>query len=179
MSVSCNARASSGHVENDVTTKVVVTTRLLNDRVHVDRFCRAYAWADLIVVPDGGSTDGGDEVAAGYPNVIVVPFHEMAVKGGIWRNPEGKHINLGLDIAEAYRADWIIHDDIDSAPTMSLGRDAHSIFEESPADVIFVPRLYIYGTDKYFPFLTGGEPPFLDMWKGFWGWRTEAHAPCT
>jgi glycosyltransferase involved in cell wall biosynthesis len=159
--------------------KKIVIVRTLNERKHIARFCNGYSWADQILIADGGSTDDTLAIAQQYPNVRIKFFNEWVEKNGVRRNPEGKHINFLIDWAKEEGADWIILDDCDSTPNASLREAAAQLFDDCQMDTMFMLRLYLYGTDKYFPNLTGGTipPPTEDEkgwpvdWYGFWGWR--------
>ena len=152
-----------------MTIKVAICARTLNAELHVDRFCKAYDWADDIFVADGGSTDYTLLLLAKYPKVTLLHFDEWVQKPGftVKRNPEGKHINFALDAGEASGADWLIHDDIDSAPNANLQHAARRILEASVDNTrVFVPRLYLWGEHEHFPRLAGPEQGY-----GIWAWR--------
>lgn len=131
--------------------KIVVICRTRNEERNIDRFCQAYAWADLILIADGGSQDRTVRRAKKYPNVRVMKFIKRIYQGNEWRNPHGRHINFMIDWARNEQADWIIFDDCDCVPTLALQRQTRRILEATDKRVILLYRLYVYGTDQYFP----------------------------
>lgn len=131
--------------------KIVVTVRTRNEAKNIDRFCQCYAWADHILVADGGSEDDTVERAKQYPNVKVANFGLKVHRGDYWRNPHGQHINFLIDWALDHACDWIIFDDCDCVPMVELQRLLRHILENTRADIITLYRLYIWGEDKYLP----------------------------
>ncbi len=131
--------------------KIIATTRTRNEADNIDRFCQCYAWADLIIVADGGSTDDTVKRAKSYENVVVKHFDERVERNGQWRNPHGKHINFCIDIAMDYAADWVIFDDCDCVPTVALQSNLRDTMEATNKDVIMLYRLYVYGESQHFP----------------------------
>ena len=53
---------------------VVVICRTRDETRNIARFCRAYAWADSILIADGGSTDTTLDIARQFKNVQVDLF---------------------------------------------------------------------------------------------------------
>jgi glycosyltransferase involved in cell wall biosynthesis len=160
--------------------KIVVIVRTLNERKHIERFCRGYAWADKILVADGGSEDNTIHLALQFPNVEIREYHVRAERNGLWRNPEGAHINFLIDWANEESAEWIVMDDCDSTPNYTLQLAARQIFEGCASDSMWMLRMYLYGTDKWFNTLTGTTvPPQKTLngrpvdWYGLWGWRAD------
>ena len=156
--------------------KIIVALRTLNEEILIPRFMAAYGWADLIVVADGGSTDRTLEMLQEYPNVVVYHFNEWVEndKGGR-RNPEGKHMNFLLDKAYQYDPDWLIQEDADTMMTPILRDNIRFILENTKEMMVWAPLMYIYGSDKWFPQLTGGDDfsPGKpgDNWTGAWAWN--------
>lgn len=161
---------------------VIVRTR--NEEKNINRFCQGYSWADRILVADGGSTDLTVVLAKYFANVEVRYFNERVTRNNEWRNPEGKHINFLIDWAneDCGPNDWIIMDDCDSCPNYRLREDAKLIFDSSPEQTMWMLRMYLYGTQQWFPSLTGGGIPPMTAdpegkdanvidWHGLWGWR--------
>ena len=153
--------------------KIVTLVRTRNETKNIDRFCQGYNWTDAILVADGGSTDDTVEKARAHSNVQVRSFKERVERNGVWRNPEGRHINFLLEWAEGEKADWVLMDDCDSTPNTIMRNNARGIIETCRADSVWMYRVYLYGTDKWFPQLTGYTiPPEPEHdWHGLWGWQ--------
>jgi len=135
--------------------------------LHIERFCRAYAWADKILVADGGSTDNTKKMAGSFSNVKVLDYPvRITMKNDLWRNPHAPHINFLIDHASLNeKADWIIFDDCDSIPSKALRN--RELFETS-SNFIFVTRLYLWREKKYFPKLSQNN----GGWScALWAWR--------
>ena len=154
-------------------SRVVVCTRTLNEIDHIQRFLDGYDWADKILIADGGSEDGTVEVARCADKVEVRSFTERIYDGtGFWRNPEGRHVNFLLDWAEKEEhPDWIIVDDADSAPTRVLSNAGRRVFESCRYDTVWTFRMYVWGTEQWFPELTGGSLLPTPKWSSIWAWR--------
>lgn len=154
---------------------IITIVRTLNSEPHISAFCQAYWWVDKILIADGGSKDKTIEFASRYPNVEVKPFHGWIEKNGFGRNPEGKHINFLIDWALSLNPDWITFDDIDSVPNANLQNWCSKNLVDLSVDILMIPHMYIYGTDKWFMNLTGGvSNPDLG-WNCIWAWRPQAN----
>jgi hypothetical protein len=153
-------------------SKIIVLLRTLNEEIHLPRFLAAYDWADLIIIADGGSTDRTCEIARNTPKVELQHFNVWVenAKGGR-RNPEGPHMNFLLEQARYAFPSWIIIDEADSALSPSLRQDGRAILESTAEQFVFAPRMYIFGTDKWFPDLTGGSGYTPEGWTGMWAVR--------
>jgi len=94
---------------------ITVICRTRDEARNIGMFCKSYAWADQILIADGGSKDNTIQIARRFSNVKVRKFSERISKtdGELWRNPHGRHINFMIDWAESSEADWIIFDDAD------------------------------------------------------------------
>lgn len=146
--------------------KIVVICRTRNEAHNIDRFCRAYAWADAVLIADGGSIDNTLDRARHYSNVRVDLFTEKVFSGDYWRNPHGRHINFMIDWAIREEASWIIFDDCDCVPSRTLQEDCRSILEDTDKKVILLYRLYLWGSDQYFPDLN-------KVGQSLWSWRAD------
>jgi glycosyltransferase involved in cell wall biosynthesis len=148
--------------------KIVSCVRTYNEQRNIVKCCQAYPFADKILIADGGSTDNTVSIAKEYKNVEVREFTTMVeCRNGIWRNPDGEHINFLLDWANEEQADWIILQDCDQRPNKYLKQDARKIFENSEKDFILITQLFLWGDKHYFPDLSG----FPNWMQGLWGWR--------
>lgn len=143
---------------------IIVICRTRNEARNIERFCQAYAWADAILIADGGSTDNTLDLARTYHNVQVDLFTERVRSGDHWRNPHGKHINFMIDWASREQADWIIFDDCDCVPTVALQQDIRGILEDTPQKVCQLYRLYVWGSEQYFTDLNNAG-------QSLWGWH--------
>lgn len=156
--------------------KIVALVRTRNELRNIDRFCKAYAWADAVLVADGGSDDDTIWRAKVYPNVKAKYFLERIERNGHWRNPHGKHINFLIDWGIAEGADWLIFDDCDCVPTQALRQEARRIFETATKPVVELYRLYIWGSDQYFPDMNlPGQS--LYAWRADWPIRASEVDP--
>jgi glycosyltransferase involved in cell wall biosynthesis len=149
--------------------KIVVTVRTRNESRNIGRFIETYlaAGVDLILVSDVISTDNTVAIAARYSKVIIDYFTERVYgNNGLWRSPEGAHINSLIDWAVAEGADWIIHNDCDSVPNIELQKNLrHHILECDimrdygvTVGVVQATLIYMYGQDQYFPELNKPGP---------------------
>ena len=146
--------------------KIIAVTKTLNEERNIDRFCRGYAWADLVLVADGGSTDATVALARRHANVRVREFTLRRPMPGTpegFMNPEPQHLNFIIDWAIAEGADWIILDGADCWPNAVLKRDARRILEETVEPAVHLHRLYLWGTDEYFP--------KYNVSHALWAWR--------
>lgn len=149
--------------------KIIAATKTLNEERNIANFCRGYDWADVILVADGGSIDQTAKIASHFPNVHIRDFeHRIDMPGTPegFMNPEPKHINFLVDWAVEEHADWIVLDGADCWPNPRLKREARQLFEETDRDAVHLHRLYIWGTDEYFPKYNGGG-------YALWAWRPD------
>ncbi len=149
--------------------KIVVAVRTRDESRRIGAFCAAYAWADSIIVADGGSADETISIAAGFPNVILRAFGERTpLKRGHWRNNDSAHINHLIRCAQEVSADWIVFDDCDCRPNYRLREEGRAILEGCEADVVMAVRVYLWGLDEHFPLMA---KPAGDWEAGLWAWR--------
>ena len=135
-----------------MTSKIVATVRTLNEERNIAHFCAAYAWADAVLVADGGSEDRTVEIAGYFPHVLVRAFEErVETSDGSFMNPEPRHVNFLINWALEEEADWIIFDDADCWPNPALNRKARAILEGTDKPMVYLHRLYLWGQDEYFP----------------------------
>lgn len=150
--------------------KIIATCRSLNEATRIEKFCEAYSqFADKVLVADGGSEDNTVKLASQYPKVKVRKYNErVECKGGIWRNPDGPHIQFLIDWAMEEGADWIVHQDCDQRPNKFLKEDVRHIFSVADKDFIMVTQIFLWGNGHYFPQLS---KPNGDWTQGLWAWR--------
>lgn len=148
--------------------KIIVAVRTLNESKNIDRFCQSYAWADQILIADGGSEDDTVLRALRYGNTYEYLFPDKIWHTDkVFSNPRGKHINFLIDWALRWEADWIIFDDVDCVPTLDLQREARNILENGvEGDMVFAYRMYIIGQDEYFP--DANKPG-----QSLWAWKSD------
>lgn len=149
--------------------RIAACIRTYNEENNIAACCNAYSFADILLIADGGSTDATIAIANSYSNVKVRNYPvKVECANGIWRNPDGPHIQFLIDWAAEEKVDWIIVQDCDQRPNKFLKQDARKIFETSNKDFIMATQIYLWGKDKYFHDLTfmGG-----DWQQGLWAWR--------
>jgi glycosyltransferase involved in cell wall biosynthesis len=149
---------------------IVVIVRTLNEERHIARFCEGYAWANLILVADGGSTDQTKEIAARFGNVKMRDFTErLELPGGGFMNPEPAHVNFLIDWAVTEGATWIVKDDCDCWPNPALKDKVWDLFRWATvedAHGLMVTRLYMWGETEHFPRISEAGP-------ALWAWRPD------
>lgn len=151
--------------------KIIATTRTLNEEKNVGRFIESYNWVDEVLIVDGGSEDSTVSIVNNYDYAFVRTFDErIKMQNNHWRNPQGKHINACIDWAIARHADWIIFDDCDCIPNYLLKEGGREILLDTPGDVLFVVRLYIWGEDQHFLKMA---QPTGEWCPSIWAWRAD------
>lgn len=142
----------------------------MNEQHNIERFLRGYSFADTIVVSDGGSTDASVEMLTNFSvtNVKLFHFDQVQEKEGYRFNPDNPHINFVLNKAKELDPDWIIYDDMDDVPNYALRNDARKILEECTQPQINAFRLYMWGTENYFPLMNGN---FDANYRSLWAWK--------
>lgn len=152
--------------------KIVACCRAYNEERHIQKFCEAYQFADEILVADGGSTDNTVAIAESIPKVKVIHYDvKVECKNGIWRNPDGPHIQFLIDHAKEDGATWIIFQDTDMRPNKRLKEKALNWFnlaDEMGMNFLMLTQIFVWKDDQYFPDLSfqGGE-----WMQGLWAWR--------
>lgn len=135
--------------------KIVTIARTLNEAHNIRTFCKQYGFSDLIILSDGGSTDGTIEIAKKIKGVkIIEDYHERIPMGSRYYTNEPKQINYLVQEAIGHGADWIIYDDLDCYPNRILKDNARDFIEEADSKsfgLIEIYRLYIYKKTQYFP----------------------------
>jgi glycosyltransferase involved in cell wall biosynthesis len=152
--------------------KIIACTRTRNEEENIGRFCESYAWADQVLIADGGSRDDTKEIAAKYENVKIRDFHVyIEMDNGIRRNPHGPHLNFLIDWAFLGEgADWIILDDADCFPNKFVRENARAIMEGAKENFIYITRLYLWKDQGHFPQLAKPNES-LDYVPSIWAWR--------
>lgn len=152
---------------------VIVVARTRNEEKNIERFCLNYQWADQILIADGGSEDATVEIARSMPKTKVRHFRErIQMKNGLWRNPQGAHLNFMARWAEEEGADWIIHDDSDCFPNYKIKQDARQIFKETEFDFVYAVRLYLWSENTHFPKMA--QPAKRGQWEpSMYAWRAD------
>jgi len=148
--------------------KIIVAVRCLNEESHIDRFLRQYSFADLIVVSDGGSTDGSIKLLKDRENVELIHFEGGETIDGEFWNTDAPHMNFVLDKAKSYNPDWLIFDDMDSSPNKHLRENARQILEDCDKPQVNIFRLYMWGDGEYFPFM---NRDFNINYTSLWAWK--------
>ena len=150
--------------------RIIVVTRTLNEEERIEKFCQGYPFADIVLVGDGGSTDDTVSIAKAQPRTQVRDFlTKVQCQNGIWRNPDGAHLQFLFDWAVEEGADWIISQDCDQRPNKLLKLDIKDILSKSDKDFILVNQVFRWGESEYFPNMS--KPNTSDWYLGLWAWR--------
>lgn len=151
--------------------KIIACCRTYNEEQRIEKFCKAFQFADLILVADGSSTDNTVAIAKSMPKTLVRNFPlKVEVGGGILRNPDGPHLQFLYDWALDEGADWTICQDCDQRPNIYLKNDARDIFASmGNKDFLMVTQIYLYNNNQYFPNLSRNGD---NWWQGLWAWRS-------
>jgi len=150
---------------------IVVCVRTRDEEHRIGQFCEAYKDADKILVADGGSVDRTVEIAESFRNVKLLQYMgRERLNGGYWRNNDSDHANFLFEHAYRMNPDWVIYDDCDIRPNYLLRKSYRSILEQTDADVVMAVRVYLWGTEQYFPDLS--SPLGEESGQGsLWAWR--------
>lgn len=164
--------------------KLAALVRSFNEEANIEIFCKSYAeFCDVILVADGGSTDNTVSIAQSMPKTIVRNYPiKVECANGIWRNPDGPHLNFLYEWAEEEGADWVVSQDCDQRPNKYLKQQARSIMENTKKDFIVAAQIFLWKGRDYFPHMVKCEyvhpqlPALRGQWaKGLWAWRTRVH----
>jgi glycosyltransferase involved in cell wall biosynthesis len=150
---------------------IIVCVRTRDEEHRIAQFCEAYKDADKILVADGGSIDNTVSIAKSYSNVELLHYNKrVELKNGYWRNNDSDHANFLFKKAYKYKPDWIIFDDCDIRPNYLLREHYRSILRKTDKDVVLAVRVYLWGTDEYYPKLS--SPLGEEKGQGsLWAWR--------
>jgi len=152
--------------------KIVLCLNVLNEEKNIGRILSAYHdLVDEILIVDGGSDDRTKDIALSYPKVSVDLYPAYTeVRDGLFLNNITRHVEYLCEWAEEVGADWVIYDDCDCIPNFLLKKQIRFVIETSLFNAIFVPRLYVYGTDKHFVNMV---KPFDEYVGSLWAWNTK------
>lgn len=145
--------------------KIVAINKTLNEADFIADYCHNHAFCDLILVADGGSTDGTPDIARRYDNVLVREFDQrIPTPGDGFMNPEPAHTNFLLDWADEVGADWVLFVGCDTWPGLFLQNDARELLGNIDSDGVNCYTLYLWRDDQYFPLINQVGP-------GGWAFR--------
>jgi glycosyltransferase involved in cell wall biosynthesis len=153
--------------------KIIVIARTRNEEENIERFCKAYQWADKILVADGGSRDNTVSIAKTFENVEVRDYSVfIQMDNGIIRTPHGSHLNFLIDWAFIENeADWVICDDCDCFPNYEVKNNVRVLMESTDKNYVYITRLYLWKDEGYFPNLS--KPNTDDYVPSIWAWKRE------
>jgi glycosyltransferase involved in cell wall biosynthesis len=153
---------------------IVVAVRCYNEEQNIPRFMKGYDFADCIVVSDGNSTDNSVEMLKEFPKVHLIHFKEQETVNGQTWNLDAPHMNFVLDEAKRMNPTWLLFDDMDDVPCLTLRENARIIFDQAirlDCTQVNAFRLYLWGdTGEYFPYMNRN---FNDSYRSLWGWRPD------
>lgn len=155
------------------TMKIFAVIRTYNEGERIEKCCRAYQFCDQILIADGGSTDATVKIAMDQPKTKVRDYPvKIRLKNGVYRNPDGPHINFLWDWAREEGADWIISQDCDQRPNKFLKEQARQIMENTTKGFIMPVQIFLWKKTEYFPHLSkqGG---YGDWMHGIWAHRAD------
>jgi hypothetical protein len=156
--------------------RVFACTRTLNESRNIDRFCRSFAWADRILIADGGSTDDTVYRALAYPNAVVRGYPVRNEASGTLWNPQGPMCQWLWDWAKEDGADWLVLEDCDCVPNTRLRTELRSIIEvnRNLVDMLVAVRVYQWGdTRQHFPSLSHTERKGEWSPNSYFAWRAD------
>lgn len=154
--------------------RVNVIVRTLNEADNIERFCRGYAWADTILIADGGSIDATVQLAQRFKNVQIKYFAPRIYVSSDgtpttdFMNPESAHQNFLIDWATAEGCNWVVADDCDSVPNKILKENAIELLNTCSANEVCTYQLYMWMTHSYFPQMNNN---FAPHWQSLWAWN--------
>ena len=160
--------------------KIVALIRTLNEAHRIEACCQSYSeFCDEVLIADGGSEDNTVELALNFPKVRVRPYHNrVECANGIWRNPDGPHLNFLYDWGREIGADWIISQDCDQRPNKFLKQDIRGIMEKSTRDFVMATQIFLWKNTHYFPNMSRTDtvydhvPAIHGKWShGIWAHR--------
>jgi len=151
---------------------ITVCARCLNEEKNIERFLKAYSFADRIIISDGGSSDSSLDILNSFHGILVpeldiisFPQHEQI---GEWKwNPDNPHINYVIDRAKSYNPDWIIMDDMDDVPNEKLQKYARTLLKTSWPQINAF-KLYMWGEKQFFPKMNDNFNP---LYTSLWAWK--------
>ena len=153
--------------------KVFACCRALDEQRHIEKFCQSYQnIADTILVADGGSSDNTVLLAESIPKTKVIHYdNKVECRNGIFRNPDGPHIQFLVDSARDMGADWIIFQDTDMRPNKYLketGRELFAYMDEQKKDFLLLTQIFLWQDQWYFPNMSKQGNRWM---QGLWAWR--------
>lgn len=153
-------------------TSICVMVRTRDEEHRIAQFCESYEDADAILVADGGSVDRTKEIASEYPNVVVGDYPgRQLMNNGMWRNNDSDHANFLFQWAYSIHPEWVIYDDCDCRPNYLLKQDYRKILSETDCNVVMAVRMYMWGKDKHFPYMSKPGEGHTVFEASLWAWR--------
>jgi hypothetical protein len=153
-------------------SRIIACVRTFNEAERIAKFCQAFQFCDAILVADGISEDNTFKIAMDQPKTKVREYPvKIKLKNGMYRNPDGGHLNFLWDWAREEGADWIISQDCDQRPNKFLKEQARQIMENTTKNFILPVQIFLWKKTEYFPHLSkhGG---YGDWMHGIWAHRT-------
>jgi len=152
-------------------SRIIACVRTFNEAERIAKFCRAFQFCDEIIVADGGSEDDTFKIAWDQPKTFVVSYPvKVKLKNGMYRNPDGPHLNFLWDLAREHGADWIISQDCDQRPNKFLKEQARQIMETTTKNFIMPVQIFLWKKTMYFPHLSK-ENGYGNWMHGIWAHR--------
>ena len=131
-------------------SRIIACIRAYNEQERIEKCCQAYQFCDKILIADGSSTDATVKIAMEQPKTVVRDYPvKVQCRNGIWRNPDGPHLNFLWDWARDEGADWIISQDCDQRPNLYLKQQPSIVFHTFYSKSLFYYSIALFFSKEF------------------------------